>query len=186
MSSSWEGRGLSCAPGGGGAPGSLGPGRRGAAASRSGGFWRHRLPSRPRARRADPSAPRPPVAVSACVSPNPQDTALQTRLVRGGSYQRGAGRGRAGSFQNLGFQPPASLPLGPSPILGWGGTLTQVSYMLSGFSFLRVDLEETVTAQWAREKDAPPSRVFCMTPAASGSSLGHRRLVAQSRASGRV
>lgn len=68
------------------------------------------------------------------------------------------------------------LPQGPSPIQG---TLTQVSYMLSGFSFLRVDLEETVTTQWARRM---PSPMALTAEAASGSSLGHRQLVARNKA----
>lgn len=51
--------------------------------------------------------------------------------------------------------------------------------MLSGFSFLRVDLEETITTQWTRRM---PSQGALAAEAASGSSLGHSRLVAQNRA----
>lgn len=54
------------------------------------------------------------------------------------------------------FSHPRPPPPGTRPCPG--GTLTHVSYILSGFSFLRVDLEETVTTQWVRRM--PPQRVL--------------------------
>lgn len=64
-----------------------------------------------------------------------------------------------------------------------GEVLTQVSYILSGFSFLRVDLEERQRGPYSvGEKNISLQKVP-RAEATSGSGLGHRQLVSQNKAS---
>lgn len=58
---------------------------------------------------------------------------------------------------SLGLESAASYPCAPR---AWPhpGALTQVSYILSGFSFLRVDLEQRQSHFSVGEKDTFPQR----------------------------